>query len=69
MKHYFAERSMLFHQWSTFSCPDSCEQMGGKEPNLHISISLVDLVALTSVSGQKATELFGGVLFRYCLSI
>ncbi len=32
--------------------------MGCKEPNLHISISLVDLVALSLISGQRATELF-----------
>jgi len=33
--------------------------MDCKEPNLHISISLVDLVALSLISGQRATELFG----------
>ena len=58
MQHYLAERSMLFNQWSTFVCPDSCERMGCKESNLHISISLVDIVALSLVSGQRATELF-----------
>ena len=49
---------MLFNQWSTFSCPDSCERMGCKEPSLHVSISLVDLVAFSLISGQKASEIF-----------
>jgi Fe-S-cluster containining protein len=49
---------MLFNQGSTFSCPDSCERLGCKEPNLHVPISLIDLVALSLTSGQKATELF-----------
>jgi hypothetical protein len=58
MEHYLAERSMLFNQWSTFSCPDSCGRMGCKEPHLHVSVSLVDLVALSLISGQRAAELF-----------
>jgi Fe-S-cluster containining protein len=57
MEHYFEERSELFNQWSTFSCPDSCERISCQEPSLHVSISLVDLVALSPVSGQKPTEL------------
>lgn len=32
--------------------------MGCKEPSLHVSVSLVDLVALSLISGEKATELF-----------
>ncbi len=58
MQHYLAERSLLFNQWSTFSCPDACERMGCKEPSLHVSISLVDLVAFSLISGRKPTELF-----------
>ncbi len=58
MQQYLAERSVFFNAWSTFSCPDACERLGCKESNLHVSISLVDLVALSLVSGQKATELF-----------
>lgn len=49
---------MLCNQWSTFSCPDACERMGCKEPSLHVSISLVDLVAFSLISGRKPTELF-----------
>jgi hypothetical protein len=58
MQQYFAERSVLFNAWSTFSCPDSCERLGCKEPNLHIPVSLVDLVAISLMSGQRRTELF-----------
>ena len=58
MQQYLADRSMLFNEGSTFSCRDPCEQTGCQEPNLHISISLVDLVALSLTSGQRATELF-----------
>jgi Fe-S-cluster containining protein len=32
--------------------------MGCKEPSLHVSISVVDLVAFSLISGQKPTELF-----------
>jgi len=31
--------------------------MGCREPNLHISVSLVDLVAISLISGRKATEI------------
>ncbi|HVP80987.1 MAG TPA: hypothetical protein VMV04_24115 [Thermodesulfobacteriota bacterium] len=58
MQGYLAERFALFNQWSTFSCPDSCRRLGCKEPNLRVPISLVDLAALSSASGQRATELF-----------
>ena len=56
MEHYLAERSMLFNQWSAFSYPDSCGRMGCREPNLRVSVSLVDLIALSSISGQGAAE-------------
>jgi len=58
MHDYLAERCALFNQWSTFSCPDACERLGCKEPNLHVSISLIDLVALSLSSSQRATEVF-----------
>ena len=58
MESYFAERSILFKASSEFSCPDGCERYGCKEPGLHISISLVDLLAISSTSNQKASDLF-----------
>jgi Fe-S-cluster containining protein len=58
MDHYLKERSYLFNAWSEFSCPDSCGRVGCKHPDLHISITLIDLVALGLVSGQRASDLF-----------
>lgn len=58
VEQYIAERSALFNAWSTFSCPDSCERMGCKEPRLHIFISLIDLAAISLISGRKIGELF-----------
>ena len=58
MEPYFTERSALFNASSEFSCPDGCERYGCKEPGLHISISLVDLVAISSTSNEKASDLF-----------
>jgi Fe-S-cluster containining protein len=58
MEQYLAERSFLFNAWSEFSCPDSCGRIGCKHPDLHISISLIDLIAFSLVSGQKASDLF-----------
>lgn len=58
MKQYLAERSELFNAGSSFSCPDSCERMGCKEPALHISISLIDLVSISLSSNRKAVDLF-----------
>lgn len=50
-------RSRLFNVGSTFWCPDSCERIGCQEPNLHISISVLDLVAISLISGRRPTEL------------
>jgi len=58
MKQYLIERSNAFNAWSEFSCPDWCERHGCKEPGLHISITVVDLVAISFVSEQKVSDLF-----------
>jgi hypothetical protein len=58
MESYFTERSKLFNEGSEFSCTDSCKRYGCKEPALHISISLVDLLAISSTLNQKAFDLF-----------
>jgi Fe-S-cluster containining protein len=58
MESYFTERSVLFNASSEFFCPDGCERYGCKEPGLHISISLVDLLAISSASNQNAFSLF-----------
>jgi len=49
---------MSFNAWSEFSCPDECERYGCKEPDLHISISLVDLMTISLITGKKSLDLF-----------
>jgi len=58
MDSYLKERSRAFNEGSTFSCPDSCERYGCKELDLHITISLVDLIAISMTSGRRASDLF-----------
>lgn len=58
MESYFEERSILFNASSEFSCPDDCERYGCKEPELHVSISLVDLLAISATSGRKPSDVF-----------
>ncbi len=58
MESYFEKRSALFNASSEFSCPDGCDRHGCKEPALHISISLVDLLAISVASGRKVFDLF-----------
>lgn len=58
LEQYLKERALLFNAESTFSCPDPCDRLGCKLPNLSISLSLVDLIAISLISGQKAIEIF-----------
>ncbi len=58
MEHYFDERCVAFNAESEWSCPDSCERYGCKEADLHIATSLVDLVAISRVSGHWVSEVF-----------
>ena len=44
--------------YSTHGQPFRARINGCKESNLHISISVVDLVAISLISGRKVTELF-----------
>ncbi len=48
----------MFNEGSDFSCPDACERYGCKDPNLHVSISLLDLISISLSSGQKVSDLF-----------
>jgi len=59
MEQYLKERSMLFNASSTFSCPEGCERYGCKEPDLHISVSLVDLLAISWISGREVSDIYG----------
>lgn len=58
MQAYLSQRATLFNLESRFSCPDSCERPGCKETDLHISVSLVDLIALSLSSGKRVSDLF-----------
>lgn len=58
MEKYFSERSYLFNAFSEFFCPDSCERIGCKHPELHVSASLVDLVSISLVTNQKVSDIF-----------
>jgi len=58
MESYLEERANLFNAGSEFSCPEPCERHGCKEPDLHVAISLVDLVSLSWASGEKVSCLF-----------
>lgn len=55
---YFEERSFAFNAWSEFSCPDTCERYGCRDEGLHVSVSLVDLLHISLVSGRKVFDLF-----------
>lgn len=57
MELYLKERSDRFNAWSEFSCPDWCERYGCKDPDLHVSISLVDLFAISLISEEKISHL------------
>jgi len=58
MEKYFSERSLLFNAWSEFSCPDDCERIGCKHPDLHISVTIIDLFSISLVTGQRVCDLF-----------
>ena len=58
MDDYLRERSRLFKEASEFSCPDACERHGCRDPELHITISLVDLIGLSRACGNKVSSLF-----------
>jgi Fe-S-cluster containining protein len=55
---YLKTRSRWFNEASDFSCPESCGRYGCTEPDLHITVSLVDLVSLARASGLGVLEIF-----------
>lgn len=58
MESYLKDRSRLFNADSEFSCPDECDRRGCKDPQLHVSVSLIDLIALSRNYGKKVSQLF-----------
>ncbi|MFQ5841196.1 MAG: YkgJ family cysteine cluster protein [Thermodesulfobacteriota bacterium] len=55
---YIENRTRLFKRDSEFSCPDQCNRFGCKDEGLHISVSIVDLVAASLQTGEKTSDLF-----------
>ncbi|UCD71529.1 MAG: hypothetical protein JSW70_00660 [Syntrophobacterales bacterium] len=58
LKGYIENRTRLFNRDSEFSCPHWCNRLGCKDERLHVSVSIVDLVAASLVTGQMASHLF-----------
>lgn len=58
LKGYIENRARLYNRESAFSCPDWCNRFGCKDERLHISVSIVDVVATSLLTGEKASRLF-----------
>ncbi len=43
---------------SAFSCPDWCDRFGCKDERLHISATIIDVVAASLLTGQTPSNLF-----------
>ena len=41
-----------------FSCPDLCKRFGCKDERLHVSVSIIDVVAASLVTGETVSYLF-----------
>jgi len=58
LKDYIAQRARLSNMDSEFSCPDGCHRFGCKDKRLHVSVSIIDVVAASLLTGQMASDLF-----------
>ena len=58
LKDYIENRARLFTMDSGFSCPDWCDRVGCKNESLHVSASIIDVVAASLITGQTASGLF-----------
>ena len=56
---YIENRARLFNRDSEFSCPDQCNRFGCKDERLHVTVSIVDLIATSLLTRKKASHLFG----------
>ena len=59
LRDYIKNRSRLFTMDSEFSCPDRCNRFGCKDERLHVSVSIIDMVAASLVTGKTTSDLFG----------
>jgi len=55
---YIENRARIFNRDSEFSCPDWCDRLGCKDERLHISVSIIDVVAASLLTVEKASHLF-----------
>ena len=58
LKDYIAQRALLSNMDSEFSCPDECHRFGCKDERLHVSASIIDVVAASLILGQTVSDLF-----------
>lgn len=60
LKDYIENRARIFNRDSEFSCPDQCNRFGCKDGRLHVSVSIIDLVAASLLTEKKVSHLFRG---------
>lgn len=58
LKDYVAQRARLSNMDSEFSCPDGCHRFACKDERLHVSVSIIDVVAASLKMGQMVSDLF-----------
>ncbi len=58
VKDYIENRARLFNRYSEFSCPDECNRFGCEDERLHVSVSIIDLVAASLLTGKRVFHLF-----------
>ena len=58
LKDYIENRGRIFNRDSEFPCPDWCNRFGCKDERLHISVSIVDVVAASLLTGGNPSRLF-----------
>ena len=58
LKDYIENRARLFTMDSEFSCPDSCDRFGCKDERLHVSATIIDVVAAAFLTGQTSSNIF-----------
>ena len=56
---YIENRARLFNRDSEFSCPDQCNRFGCKDERLHVTVSIVDIIATSLLTREKTSHLFG----------
>ena len=58
LETYLERRSRLSNQATQFRCPDSCPRYGCKDPELHIPVTLMDLLLESLTLKAKPSEIY-----------